>query len=328
MLKLLQAIFGKADDGGYPEALIKQAIERAVDATEPGIRAISGYGRKLRPAIIRSIDHVVTMVDALPPPIQVRFAGYDDDPVLKSYFISAKELRDVFSKDPALVEFMKGSEEGAARIFALMAMEKQERVTFGAAMSGDIVIKDVPIETVCFDGHRLIDPSADEALSRRALKIRAFDHLLSLALKRLIFFKSERGDLERHRTLLQAKLDLFSRQGWGFDPSASAGQAGPVELEEQLAEIEAQLQGLGGDSSENEAYLQVVAEVMGAPEQYLLAKSEQMFVNKLGIKQKEAGSDIHELSFIELHNAEGRRLVVMPVVLETEELRSLAGAAG
>ena len=44
MLRLFQSIFGKsATKGSYPESLVKAAIERAVDGTDPWIRAVSGY---------------------------------------------------------------------------------------------------------------------------------------------------------------------------------------------------------------------------------------------------------------------------------------------
>ena len=69
MLKLLQSIFGGVTEGNYPKSLVTAAIERAVDGTDPCLRAISGYKKKLRPAVLRSIDHVVSLVDRLPVPI-------------------------------------------------------------------------------------------------------------------------------------------------------------------------------------------------------------------------------------------------------------------
>ncbi len=47
MLRLLQSIFGLGDTtGGYPEDMVRKAIERAVDGTDPWLRAISGYRKK------------------------------------------------------------------------------------------------------------------------------------------------------------------------------------------------------------------------------------------------------------------------------------------
>jgi len=324
MLKMLRAIFGKDSQGDYPESLVKQAIERAVDGTDPWLRAVSGYRKKLRPAVLRAIDHVVRLVDSLPPPVTVRLLGHELDSALKGFFISVSEMRELFIKDRNLAEFMQGVGGGSARVIALLAMELQERVAFGASLSGDIVSRDVPMETVSFDCHRFMDPCLDEASTRRALKVRAFDHLLGLALKRLAFVKSERADLERHRTLLQAKLSLFERQGWGFGPSPSTGQDSKAELENQLEQVEAQLREVGGDGGEYEAYLQTVTEVMGNPEQFLFSRDERIFVDRMGIRQSEAASGVNELSLVEIVNAEGRRLVVMLLDFEAEELRRLS----
>ncbi|MBP1729212.1 MAG: hypothetical protein H6Q56_1585 [Deltaproteobacteria bacterium] len=323
MLRLLQSIFGSASQGRYPESLVTEAIERAVDGTDPGLRAVSGYRKKLRPAVICAIDHVIALVEALPTPMPVRFAAYSDDSRLKGFFISAADLKNVFTKDRSLADFLQGPAGDATQIFALLAMEKQERGTFGAELSGDIVIRDVPKVTVSFDAHRLLDPTADEVTTRRLLMRRAYDHLLSLALKRLAFVKSERIDLERRRTLLQAKLNLLEREGWGFDAADPGEKISAATLEERLGELETQLQEFGGDDREHEAYLQIVADLLGKPEEYLLAKSETIFVNRMGFKQSEASSDAPELTFTDLRNAEGRSLVAVLVSLQGEELRNL-----
>lgn len=323
MLQLLRSIFGTANQGSYPEALVTAAIERAVDGTDPWLRSVSGYKKKLRPAVLQAIDHVVTLVNALPPAIPVSFTGYSDDHRLKSFFISAAAMKKVFSTDRNLGEFLQGPANDAPQIVALMMMEKEEKVIFGAELSGDIIIRDVPKLTVSFDAHRLVDPTPDEAKTRRLLMRRAFDHLLSLALKRLTFVKSERKDLERRRTLLQAKLNLLEREGWGFDAAAAGEKLSVATIEERLGEIETQLQEFGGNDCESEACLQIVADLLGKPEEYLLAKSETIFVNRMGIKQNEASSDAPPLTFGELRNAEGRTLAVTLVSLRAEELSSL-----
>jgi hypothetical protein len=324
MLKLLQSIFGTAKQGSYPESLVNEAIERAVDGTDPWLRSVSGYKKKLRPAVICAIDHVVALVNDFPPPLPVGLGTVEDDDRLKGYFISAKHMKNVFSKDKNLREFLQGSGGDSPQIVTLLAMEKEEKVIFGAELSGDIIIRDVPKLTVSFEGHRLIDPSADETATRRLLMRRAFDHLLSLALKRLSFAKSERKDLEVRRKLLQAKLNLLEREGWGFDSSGTSEKLSVAEVEERLGQLEAQLEAFGGDTSESETWLQIVADVLGKPEEYLLGKSETIFVDRMAIKHNELSDDASALTFTELHNAEGRQLVVLLVSLRSEELRGLS----
>ena len=319
MLRFLQSIFGQAERGNYPESLIAEAIERAVDGTDPQLRALSGYKKRLRPAVLRAVDHVVALVDALPPPMPVRFGGEGGDPRIKSFFISLDHMKKLFLEDRALSGYLQGEQGREGEIVALLAMEQEEKMIFGAALSGDVVIRDVPQVTVSFDAHRLLDPASEEGACRRLLMRRAYDHLLTLALRRLAEVKFERKDLERRRTLLQAKLHLLEREGWGFDP-ADAEKIDVATVEERLGRLEAQLQELGGDDRMLETYLEVVADVLGRAEEYLQAKSETIFVDRMGIKQGEAAPDAPELRLNELYNAEGRSLVVTLVSMKGEEL--------
>ena len=57
-----------------------------------------------------------------------------------------------------------------------------------------------------------------------------------------------------------------------------------------MAGIEAQLQEFGGDDRMFETYLEVVADVLGQPEEYLRAESETIFVDRMGIKRSEAST--------------------------------------
>jgi hypothetical protein len=277
----------------------------------------------LRPAVIRSIDHVVALVDALPAPIDFSCgsAGNDPDPRVRAFFISLGEMRKLLASDRNLTEFLKGPGKETARIVAMLAMEKQETGTVGAELSGDIVIQDVPKLTVTFDAHRLVDPTGNEEETRRSLKRRAYDHLLSLALRRITFVKWEREDLSRHRSLLQAKFNMLEREGWGFNQAGSTERPDIAGMEEQLGQIESQLMELGGDDRMLDKYLEILIDVLSHPEEHLWAKLETIFVTRMGVKRSEAADDTTELNLYELHNAEGRSLVITLVALSGEELQ-------
>jgi hypothetical protein len=72
MLHLFQFIFGAGPDAAapYPEELIDRAIERAVNGTDPRLRALPGYGKKLHDAAgLRIVARPVSIERAaLPPP--------------------------------------------------------------------------------------------------------------------------------------------------------------------------------------------------------------------------------------------------------------------
>ncbi len=326
MLRLLQSLFGgDTKQGSYPESLVKEAIERAVDGTDPWIRAVSGYKKKLRPAVIRAIDHVVALVDGLPPPMAVEPGGYGSDPRLKAFFISADEMRKVVGSDRNLADYLRGAHNASPRVVALLVMEKQEKAILGVELSGDIVMRDVPQVTVSFDTHRFFDPSGSEEETRRQLMRRAYDHLLSLALRRITTVKTERENLERYRTLLQSKLNLLERGGWGFDPTGSTESPNVAGVEELLGQIEAQLLELGGDDRTLQVYLDIVIDVLGRPGEHLWVGKETLIVDRMGIKRGQAASDAPELTLDVLCNAEGRSLVASLVTLAGQELREMSG---
>lgn len=324
MLQILKSLFGMVNSGGYPATLVAEAIERAIDGTDPWLRGISGYQRRLRPAVIRSIDHVVSLVNDLPAPLDMCLASYDVEPQLKTYFMSTSEMKKVLSSDRSLAEFLRGPRRDASRITALMTMVKQEGVVLGAELAGDIVMRDVPRTSITFDAHRFLDPADDEQETRHRLMQRAFDHLLSQALGLISAAKSERHDLERRRSLLEAKLNLLQRVGWAFEGDAASAQTPAADLHHDLEQIEKKLLEIGGDDGMLEFYLDIVLGVLNRPHDYLWGRSETVIVDRLGIKRNEPAFDAPELTIDEVWDAEGQSLVTLLVALSGDEIRGLA----
>lgn len=305
MLRLFHSIFGGGEEAGrYPETLVQAATERAVDGTDPWVRGLAGYRRKLRPAILAAIDHVVTLVDRLEPPRPATRDGYGRDPLLQAIFLSSEQMRQVLHDQLAA---QKIAGDAAC---ALLVMDLEQRGIFGADLVGDTVIRDVPQVTVSFANHRLLDPSANEGETRRLLKRRAFDHLLGLALRRMVAVKEIRAGLDNRRTLLQAKLDVLQRGHWGFDPGTGQKPATLVDLEAQLSAIDAQLQRVGTDDQALEIALGLLVDVLGRPQEHLWGERATMVVDRMGIKRAAASAEAAELALEQLHNAEGRSIVM------------------
>jgi len=311
MLRLFQSIFGGDEAAGrYPETLVREAIERAVDVTDPWLRGLSGYRKKLRPAAVTAIDHVVALVDRLPPPRLATRDGYGRDPLLQAMFLSSEQMQQV------LHEQLAAQPVTGDAACALLVMDLEQRGTFGVDLIGDTVVRDVPQVTVSFNNHRLLDPTGDERETRRLLKRRAFDHLLSLALRRMVAVKEIREGLDNRRTLLQAKLDVLQRVNLGFGPDTLQKPADLADLEAQLGEIEAQLQRVGRDDQAMEVALGLLVDVLGRPQEQLWGDRATLVVDRMGIKRAVASDEAPELVLDQLHNAEGRSLVATLVTLE------------
>lgn len=314
MLRFFKSIFGsKRKLGGVPESLVKAAIERAVDGTDPWIRAVSSYKKKLRPAVLHAIDHVISLVDQAGPPVTLDRRSYDSEPLLRSFFISAAELERFLEKEPALIQLRQRNGAGTAA-YGLLLMEKRERATLGAEVSGEVVLRDVPQVSVSFESHRLLDVSIAEDETRYQLKRRAYDHLLEIALGMITETKTRRGRLEKHRALLQSKLSLLHRGGWGFDEN-DGEKMDLGELEGKLAQIEAQLLEIGKEDKVLDVYLALVADVLGRAERHVWTVREAVVVDRMGIKRKEAAGGAVELPLQVMGDSQGRRRVVALVAV-------------
>jgi len=315
MLKLFQSIFRPGADklGTYPEDLIERAIERAVDGTDRRLRAVSGYKKRLRPAVIHAIDHVVGLVDNLPPPLELDRRNYGSDAELNAYFASVDHMNEILSRDAEMRQWQKSPENTVAeRVFALLLMELNERNVLGVALEGNELRHDVAQVTVNFNKHRMVDPTAVEDDTRRLLKRRAFDHLLTLALAGIAEARGEHGDLQRERDLLRTKQAALASGHWGFgnstDEAAAETPPDPRALELRIKEIDAQLSTLS--TGLLQTHLDVLVDVLAGAEQNLRGESSTLCIDRQGVKQSQSSGLATPITLSTLHNSAGRSIVM------------------
>jgi len=320
-VKLLQSIFGGGEGRGrYPESLIHAAIERCVDGTDARLRLVSGYQKRLRQPVVHAIDHVVSLVDAIPTPLVADRRAYGSEPRLAAVFASAAAMLDILGRDAALSAFLTTPEgAGAERVAALLLAERIERNILGMDLVGDRVRRDVPQVSVSFAGHRLLDPEISEAETRRQLKRRTFDHLLTLALARIADTRAEREELLRQRDLLQRKLRALEQGGWSFEAPDGA-PSDSASLDAELDAIAAQLDALGADGGILHAHLGIVAESLEGAERQLWADDIVLYLDPMNIRREAGDPSARRIALRELRNARGRRAIVLPIALSPRDL--------
>lgn len=320
MLKLFQSIFGNGErTGQYPESLVEMAIERAVDGTDPRLRALPGYRKRLRAPIIHAIDHVIALIGILPQPLPAASSDYGSDPRLMAMFASAEHMREIYAKSKALRDYREQQPDTGARVMALLLAERAEKNILGVELAGDMVRREVAQVVVNFHNHRLVDPAASEEDERKLLRRRAFDHLLSLALARITEAKGERADLTRQRDLLLRKLDALKRGGWSFDED-DGERPSPAALQADLDEIEQQLAEMGADSDTLNRHLDMVADVLANAEKYFWADTAELCLDRMNIQRPGEDATAQRISLQELHNARGQQVVMLLVSLKYDEL--------
>jgi hypothetical protein len=320
MLEIFQSIFGAGEQqGNYPDSLIESATERAVDGTDPRLRALFGYKKSLRPAVIHAIDHVVALVDGIPAPLPAGRGDYNADPRLKAMFASADRMQEVLGHDAALNDIRSGSGRTAEQFVALLLAERIEKNVLGMEMTGDMLQRDVAQVSVSFRNHRLIEVTSNEADTRRQLKRRAFDHLLSLSLARMADVQGERAGLARQRDLLQQKLSVLKRSGWSFEAAEGAHPEHKALIAE-LQEIESELAKLGTDTNALLGRLETIVDLLGHAEQQLWADEPIIYLDNMNIRRDAHDASAQRITLRELHNARGASLAMLLIALAPGEL--------
>jgi hypothetical protein len=318
VLKLLQSLFGEraGSSAAYPDTLVDAVIDRAVDATDPRLRAIGSHRRRLREPALASIEHVMRLVDALPAPVEVTAASYRDDPCLRAMFASLERMHAVLARDPAFCA-ARQSAPGADVIYGLLLAELTEKRVLGLDLEDEMLKRDVQQTVVSFDGHRLTDAGTDEPATRRALKRHAFDHILAQVLEAMGARKATRRQLGSQRELLRRKLATLQGAGFGF----SAGDPGaapldPAQIECRLAEIEQQLEALGPDAATLDAHLGMLAEALADPAARLRLESHTLVLDHRNVLRTAGDAQASALTVHELHDGRGARVAAVLLAID------------
>lgn len=200
-----------------------------------------------------------------------------------------------------------------------MLAERVEKNVLGMELAGANLRRDVAQVSVGFRNHRLVDVAGSEDETRRLLKRRAFDHLLTLALARIAETRSGRVDLARQRDVLRHKLATLEQGGWSFS-GAAAEPPSPASLQAELAEIDARLREMGPAEGELERSLDLVAELLRDSARQLWIETLAMRLDSMNIARTAQDADARDVVLPELHSASGRRNVLTLIVLDPAEL--------
>jgi len=326
MLNLLQSIFRSSPGPSGPgEDLIRAAIERVIDGTEPRLRAASHYRKRLREPVTRSVEHVIALVDSMPAPVEISRKRFATDPHLRAFFVSDDHLQEVVSYSEDLQKYIQtASTSPMGTIHCLLTLDRSQKGVLGMALRGNAVSHDVAQIVVNFSNHRLVGFAEDEAEMRWELKKRAFDHLIETALLNLTATRDQSQALAGQRRLLQRKLAAMQSGNWGMESllkPASPAAAEPATIERQLAGIEAELAELETDTATLEGQLGNIAATLSEPEACLQLERISLTLDSMGVRlEGTAAAGRPTLELVELVSGERRRVMLPGYVFRAELL--------
>jgi hypothetical protein len=327
MLRFLSSLFKpSAGEAGAPDrAMIEAATERAIDGTDPRLRALGNYRKRLREPVEQAARHIIALVDGLPPAVEISRCRYGADPRLRAFFVSAEHLQEVLGGMNTVRDYLQGvSDPLPEAIFGLLTLAWQERTVLGTEQHGEIVRRDVKQQAVSFFDHRFVSAAASEADARWEMKKRGYDYPLKVALEKLLATRSKRGELKREQQLLNRKLAAMKAGNWGLEgvfAPAETETHEPDVLEAQIEAVEKELLELGSDTESLQRSLAELTGVLGQPAHWLSRREVPMRLNFMGIRvEKDSGEASNSLDLVELYSASGEHRIVPPGYIPRTDL--------
>lgn len=327
MLKLLQSIFRQTPEitGGYHEKLITLAIERVIDGTDPRLRALSGYVKKLQPAVVKALDYTIELVDGLPPSIALSPQQFSHDDYIRSFFASPEHINEFLTQSRTLHYYLeKRTGLDRERIHALLVLTRVERNVLGMEMVGDMIKRDVAQVSVSFSKPLLSAVKDAEAKNRFEIKKDVFDYFVELALKDIVSAREKQREAQQQRDLLARKHRTLKSGNWGME-SLFAGESEKVVdaagMEQELMQLESELQQRKATPFTLDNHLESIVNSLEAVRERLWVEPVQIRLNRMGIKSKQEGDNSAvTLQLNEYCNIEGGRIIALPIYIPFDKI--------
>ncbi len=328
MLKLFQSIFGHPEkaSNGYDDALIDRAIEHVVEVTDPRLHTVSGYRRRLRPAVTKAVDYTFELVDGLPVPIKLSRDQFSQDERIRSFFASPEHISEFLTQSPTLQDCLeKQSRLDRENIYALLVLTRIEKKVLGTKMDGDILTREVAQVSIIFSDPRLSHPMDDEHASRFETKKAVFNYFIEMALKSLIATRGEQLKAKQQREILARKLHRLESANWAFGSLFGGGTDKPPVNQERLAEeigrLEAELKSLETTPITLDKHLETIAQSLNSVRDQLWKTSITVKLDRMGIKVEENSYDAAiTLHLNEYCSCDGRKIIALPVYITFDQI--------
>lgn len=281
-----------------PDAALGVALARAVETVDPLLGAVSGWERRLAPAVGRALGHCERLAAAVPGPVTVDAAAFAADPVVHSLFATADDIGEMLGRSRELREVLADPAHVAAEEFhALLGLRQRQKAVSGVALEGGVLRQDVPQRLLYFADHTLGEIAADPESTRHRLRLAVFDSLARS-------FAAWVAELRRQRLDAGTALQL--------ERARNGRTERHLELEERHREAIASLA--------PERLLDAYAEWLAAAETRVFLKPGEVTVDRMGVIKTAATDDSDTtLQLPELIGRDRRQWTVLLVRIRRED---------
>jgi len=280
---------------------LDKAIEEMIDIADPAIRQAKRYRKILHEPVAGAMGYCATLIESVPGPITLSKKSYDDDPTVRSLFVSSDDLEQVLRISPEVEVMRKGGYVGD--VVALLTMTKEEKTVFGHQMQGEMVMRDVAQRAVNFVDHRLVAPSADLPAARGGIVARGLEILATVAMERITNLKSKAAELREKREYLRGVVKILggrTRMHERFTVPDPALIEERVKAEQALSALEAELEMVTKALSGPVDSLRYLDEVMQKPAGLLTVQRQSLMLDWMNVRvDSSRSSEGHEIPLAE-----------------------------
>ncbi|MDR0715904.1 MAG: hypothetical protein LBF50_00610 [Azoarcus sp.] len=280
-------------------------IAELVDKTLP---AAADFNEKLAAPVARARACCASLIDALPPAVDLDRQSFAADPLIHALFASADDIGDtVAASAPVRAYLAEPESRRGDTFFALLAARRADKKALGVAMRGDIVMTDVPQSLLQFSNQMLLLPATDPGAARAVLLAAAFDSLLHTFAEHIEQARKDYESLKTERELERVRQRSQPAHGRPFPSRRIA------ELDERLHQQFASLQ--------PDTLIDALADFLARPEQALSLAAVELWVTRGGVIRSAGDKDAARIGFMELTSRDRRRHAVLPVRIRCDEAR-------
>lgn len=275
---------------------LRRAIDHAVEAVDPALKAVSGYERRLEPAVRQARAYCRGLVDGIPGPVTISAQAFAEDPLVHALFATPGDIDVMLGNSRDVREFLSVGVDGALDCAcALLGVRQHEKSVLGVAMEGEVLRSDVPQKVVYFSDHTLFGLSGDPEHLHVRLEQAAFDSLLQS-------FSDQLAEWRRAREEAYGRWSMARAQG-----------AGREEAEEGLR--------LATAAIEPERLLAALADWLADPSPHLRLAPTSVAVDRAGVVADGNCEGCTTLAFPELVGRDRRHWLVVLARIRRSEAR-------
>ena len=291
--------------------VLREAVERFVSETDPRVRAVRHYQRRLLAPMDDALDYAASVADRIPGPVTFDAAHWMDDALVHAFFSSVDALRTTFSRSLALRRFFAAHPD-AAEVYCLLAAILETRTSFVVREIDGGPARELAVRRVSFSDSMVLFPWEREAPLRRHLAALVFNGLERAAVLLRERAAGAEKTLEEERAQLRLRAQIARREGRCLDTLLAGSGEGSSEeaLQAALAEVEQRVAAARHASSAPEAGLERLLAVLERPQAHTYLRDVSFRLDRMNLDVPEGAEGV-PVRLVQATGPRGTRVAVV-----------------